>query len=74
MKIFILLQKLSTLNSQLSTFFATFALGNRLESARYALPLPFKPLERREKYGKERFEDSIHGYSRVCSGNAPCAR
>ena len=28
MKIFILLQKLSTLNSQLSTFFATFALEN----------------------------------------------
>ena len=34
MKIFILLQKLSTLNSQLSTFFATFALENRLESAK----------------------------------------
>ena len=44
MKIFILLQKLSTLNSQLSTFFATFALGKWLESAKYALPLPFCPL------------------------------
>ena len=34
-------QKLSTLNSQLSTIFITFAPGNRKEGAKYALPLPF---------------------------------
>ena len=54
MKIFILLQKLSTLNSQLSTFFATFALEKWLESAKYARFTPLLTLREKRKIWKRK--------------------
>ena len=39
------------------------------------LSLPFKPFKPyREKHGKERFKDRVHGNTRVCRGNPPFAR